>query len=190
MTQQQGWIIGAAIGFLLVAGINRVEAEEMTLKGTFAGTSLGTQMDLFPLGNPDGVAAGWSTAEITGNLGKRTNQSVVERVPTGPTQACPGGGFIIDAQNGIGFGTATGTWPSGDQLYSQTVTSTLCFDTAGRFTSTDTSRIVGGTGKFAGASGTVEQTGTGFIQYFDANADPAQGFGSFSGEFTGTLILP
>ena len=190
MTQRQGWIIGATIGFLLVAGISWAEAKDIPLKGTFAGTFLGTQMDLFPLGNPDGVAAGWQTAEVTGNLGKRTNQSVIERVPTGPTQACPGGVFIIDAQNGIGFGTGTGTWPNGDQIYSQIVTGTACFDTAGRFTSTDTSRIAGGTGKFAGASGTVEQTGTGFIQYFDAKANPAQGFGSFSGEFEGTLILP
>lgn len=190
MTQQQGWLIGVAIGLFLVAGINQVEAKDIPLKGTSAGTFLGTQMDLFPLGNPDGVAAGWSTAEVTGNLGKRTNQSVVERVPTGPTQACPGGVFIIDAQNGIGFGTGTGTWPDGDQLYSQIVRSTQCYDTAGRFTVTETARIVGGTGKFAGASGTVEQTGTGFFQYFDPNAKPPQGFGSFSGVFKGTLILP
>ena len=111
-------------------------------------------------------------------------------VTTGRTQACPGGVYIIDAQNGIGFGTGTATWPNGDQLYSQIVTRTQCFDTAGRFTSTDTVRIVGGTGKFAGASGTFEQSFSGFFQYFDANANPAQGFGSASGELEGTLILP
>ncbi|MGE0823112.1 MAG: hypothetical protein AB7G75_09015 [Candidatus Binatia bacterium] len=190
MTPQPGWIIGAAIGFLLVASIHRVEAKDIPLKGTSAGTFLSTRMDLFPLGNPDGVAAGWSTAEVTGNLGKRTVQAVSEAVPTGSTQACPGGVLIIDAQNRIGFGTSTVTWPNGDQLYIQIVTSTQCFDIAGGFTNTETVRVVGGTGKFAGASGTGEQTGTGFIQYFDANAKPPQGFGSFSGVFQGTLILP
>jgi hypothetical protein len=190
MKQRQGWIIGAALGCLLVAGTGRVEAKEIPYKATFAGTFLGTRMDLFPLGNPDGVAASWSTAEVTGNLGKRTVQSVAETVPTGPTAECPGGVFIIDAQNRIGFGTGTATWPNGDQIYNQTVTRTLCYDTVGRFTGTDTTRIVGGTGKFAGALGTFEQSVSGFTQYFDANADPAQGFGSFTGEFGGTLILP
>jgi len=190
MKQRQGWIIGAALGCLLVAGTGRVEAKEIRNNGTFAGTFLGTRMDLFPLGNPDGMAAGWSTAELTGKLGKRTSQSVGEVVPTGPTPECPGGVFIIDAQNGIGFGTTTQTWPNGDQIYGQSVTRTQCSDTVGRFTGTDTARIVGGTGKFAGASGTVEQSFSGFFQYFDANASPAQGFGSFSGEFEGTLILP
>jgi len=36
----------------------------------------------------------------------------------------------------------------------------------------------------------LSQTLSGFTQYFDANANPAQGFGSFSGEFEGTLMLP
>jgi hypothetical protein len=93
MKRQQSFISGAVIGILLVAGFGRVEAKEIPFKGTFAGTFLGTQMNLFPLGNPDGVAAGWSKAEVEGNLGKRTNQSVVEAVPTGPTTECPGGVF-------------------------------------------------------------------------------------------------
>jgi hypothetical protein len=164
MKQQQRLIIGAMMGILLIAGLGRVEAKEIPFKGTFAGTFLGTRMDLFPLGNPDGVAAGWSTAEVTGDLGKRTSQSVNEAVPTGPTAECPGGVFIIDAPNGIGFGTGTGTWPNGDQIHTQIVTRTECYDTAGRFTGTATGRVVGGAGKFAGASGTFEQSYSGFFQ--------------------------
>jgi len=131
MKQRQRLIIGVAIGCLLVAGTGRAEAKELPLKGNFAGTFLGTQMDLFPLGNPDGVAAGWTTGERTGILGKRSGQSVNESVPTGLTQACPGGVFVIDAPNGIGFAAGTETWPNGDQLYNRTVTRTLCYDTAG-----------------------------------------------------------
>jgi hypothetical protein len=38
--------------------------------------------------------------------------------------------------------------------------------------------------------GTGEQHYTSFFQVFDPNVAPSQGFGSFMGEFTATLILP
>ncbi len=186
MKQRQGWIIGAAIGCLLVAGLGRVEAKEIPFKGKFAGTFLTTRIDR----NDDGVPASWSTGVTTGNLGKRIFQALYEWVPTGPTAECPGGVFIIDAQNGKGFGTFTETFPNGDQYYARALTSTLCSDGVGGPTSSATISIVGGTGKFAGASGNVENSSASFFQAFDANANPPQGFGSFSGEFEGTLILP
>jgi hypothetical protein len=147
-------------------------------------------MDLFPLGNPDGLPAGWTTAEVFSTLGHASSQGVVEQVPTGPTQACPGGAFVIDAQHGNGFGTFTDTYEKGDQLYSQVSTGTLCFDSVGGFTGSNSVIIVGGTGKFAEASGTFEESFTGFVQAFDPNAKPLQTFVSFTGKFTGTLTLP
>ena len=184
MDRKKGLIIGAALGCLLVAGIGRVEAKEIPFKGKGAGTFLSARIDQ----NDDGVTAGWETGVVTDKLGKRTYQGVSETVPTGPTAECPGGVFIIDAQNG--FGTYTETFPNGDQLYSRTLTRTLCSDGVGGFTGAGTFSTVGGTGKFAGASGNGENSFVGFFQAFDANAVPPQGFGSSSGEFTGTLILP
>jgi hypothetical protein len=96
--------------------------------------------------------------------------------------------FVINAQNG--FGTYTETFPNGDQLYVQVLTRTVCSDSVGGFTGSTTISIVGGTGKFAGASENGENSFVGFFQVVDTNAVPPQGFGSFSGEFTGTLILP
>lgn len=186
MDSKKRLIIGAAIGFLFVAGIGRVEAKEIPLKGKVAGTFLSARIDQ----NDDGVTAGWETGVTTDKLGKYVYQGVSETVPTGPTAECPGGVFIIDAQNGKGFGTYTETFPNGDQLYSWTLTRTLCFDSVGGFTGSGTYSTVGGTGKFAGASGNGENSFVGFFQAFDANAVPPQGFGSSSGEFTGTLILP
>ena len=186
MKQRQRLIIGAAIGFLLVAGLSRVEAKEIPYKGTFAGTFLSSRIDR----NDDGVPAGWETGALTGTLGKRVYQGVSEAVPTGPTAACPGGVFIIDTQNGKGGGTYTETFPNGDQLYGRVLTRTFCSNGVGGFTGSSTLSYVGGTGKFAGASGNVENSFAGFYQAFDANAVPRQGFGPFSGEFTGTLILP
>jgi hypothetical protein len=98
--------------------------------------------------------------------------------------------FVIDAQAGMGFGSITNTTPNGDQLYSQILTRKLCANAVGGFTGSDTGIIVGGTGQFAGASGTFQQSFTGFFQAFDPNANPGQGFGSFTGSATGTLILP
>ncbi len=186
MKQRQGWIIGAAIGCLLVAGTGPVEAKQIPNNGKFAGTFLSSRIDR----NDDGVPASWETGVTTSNPGKRVYQGVSELVRTDPTAACPGGVFIIDAQNGQGFGTWTETFPNGDQLYAQVLTRTLCSDGVGGFTGSTTLSYVGGTGKFAGASGNGENSFAGFFQVFDANANPFQGFGSFSGEFEGTLMLP
>jgi len=189
MKTRKGLIIGIATGLLLAcsfAGANADHDHTRRNNGTFAGTFLGTRIDR----NDDGVPASWGTAELIGTLGKSTSQSVVEAVPTGPTSDCPGGVSIVDAQNGIGFGTTTRTFPKGDQLYSQLLTRTQCGLGGGEFTGSDTWTIVGGTGKFDGASGTVDVEWTSFIQAFDPNANPAQAFGSTSGEFEGTVVLP
>jgi hypothetical protein len=184
MDSKKRLIIGAALGCLLVAGVGQVEAKEIPLKSKVAGTFLTARIDQ----NDDGVTAEWETGVVTDKLGKRGYQGVSEVVPTGATAECPGGVFIIDGQNG--FGTFTETFPNGDQLYSQVLTRTVCSNGVGGFTGSNTISVVGGTGKFAGASGNGENSFTGFYQAFDANATPSQGFGSFSGEGTGTLILP
>ena len=137
--------------------------------GTFGGTFLSTRMDL----NDDGVLASWSTAEVNGTLGKRTNQAVVEVVdPTGPPPACPTTETVIDAQIGIGFSTLTATFPNGDQVYSRILTRTQCGLGGGRFKTDDVQEILGGTGKFEGASGTIEVHSISFCQAFDDNAVP------------------
>ena len=191
MLSRTAWLVGVSTGLLLTVGLDSADAKERSFNGTFSGTFLGTRINLFPTGAPDQSTAGWSTAVVDSNLGKSSSQGVAEEVPTGATTACPGGVFVIDAEHGVGFGTITNTsMKDGDQTYSEIRTRTVCADTTGGFTSTDTGVIRGGTGKFAGASGTFEQSYTGFFQVYDPNADPAQGFGSFTGQFTGTLILP
>ncbi|HEV8712694.1 MAG TPA: hypothetical protein VGX03_07700 [Candidatus Binatia bacterium] len=189
MKKRTGLIIGVATGLLLAVSFGGANADHdhtRRYKGRLAGTFLGTRIDL----NDDGVPATWSTQEVSGTLGKRTNQLVTESVHTGPTSDCPGGVSIVDAQHGLGFGTGTGTFPKGDQLYFQLLTRTQCGLGGGKSTVSDTWTIVGGTGKFDGASGTYEQHVTVICQAFDPNANPPQCFGSVSGEFDGTLTLP
>lgn len=186
MQTKKGLLTGIAAGLLFTCSVSHANARQIHFKGEFAGTFLGTRIDL----NDDGIAASWATAVANGTLGKHTSQAVVEVVPAGPTSECPGGVFIIDAQNGIGFGINTGTFPNGDQVYTRILTRSQCRLDGGRFTGSDTVSFVGGTGKFAGASGTFEQHFTGFFEAFDPNANPAQAFGSFSGGSEGALILP
>jgi hypothetical protein len=175
MKTRAGLIVGIATGLLLAVSFDAAIAEHdhRTLRndGKGAGTFLGTRIDL----NDDGVPASWSTVQLTGTLGKSTAQVLIEYVPTGPTSACPGGVFIVDAQQGIGFGTHTRTFPNGDQLYSQLLTRTQCGLGGGKYTGSDTWTIVGGTGKFEGASGTFDVQFTSFVQAFDPNANPARG---------------
>jgi hypothetical protein len=187
MKQRRELIISVATGLLLTVCFSDAKAEHTRrYKGQVAGTFLGTRIDL----NDGGVSAVWATQEVSGTLGKRTNQLVTESVPTGPTPDCPGGVSITDAPNGIGFGTGTGTFPTGDQLYFRLLTRAQCGLGGGQFTVSDTWTIVGGTGKFEGASGTYEQHVIVLCQVIDPNANPAQCFGSVSGEFDGTLTLP
>lgn len=187
MQPRKGLILGIAASLMLAASFGNASAEQTRRNnGKFGGTYISTRMDL----NDDGALATWSTAEVSGTLGKRTAQGIVEVVPTSATPECPGGVFIIDAQNGIGYSSTTHTFPNGDQLYSRIVTRTQCGLGGGKFTATDITETLGGTGKFEGASGTGEVHSVSQCQGFDANAVPPQCFGSFTGEFTGTMILP
>jgi hypothetical protein len=186
MKKSKGLTIGIVTG-LLVGSFSVANAEHTRRNnGTFGGTFLSTRMDL----NDDGALATWSTAEINGTLGKRSSQSIIEAVPTGVTPECPGGVSIIDALNGIGFSTLTATFSNGDQVYSRILTRTQCSLGGGRFKADDVQEILGGTGKFEGASGTVELHSISVCQAFDPNATPPQCFGSFTGEFEGTITLP
>lgn len=179
--------LGIATGLFLVIGLGNASAEHTRRNnGKLAGTFLSTRMDI----NDDGSLATWSTSLNTGTLGRRTVQGISESVPTGATTECPGGVSIIDAPNSIGFSTATATFPNGDQLYGRIRTRTQCGLGGGRFETNEIVEVLGGTGKFAGASGTTEVHSVSQCQAFDANATPPQCFGSFTGEFTGTITLP
>jgi len=192
MNKLQGWIIATAIGLLIgsfsIAKAGDKKEHTRPNNGTFGGTYLSTRIDVVDKG--DGIAASWSTAEVTGTLGKRTVQAVIEPKFTGVTAACPHGVFIIDAVNGIGFGKTTATFPNGDQLYSRILSRTQCGIDLGKFDTTDVQEILGGTGKFEGASGTSTLHSISICQASDQNANPPQCFGSSTGEFEGTITLP
>lgn len=192
MQRKKGLILGIATGLWLTVSFGNVKAEDNEEEhtrpnnGKFGGTYLTSRIDT----NDDGIAASWSTGEVTGTLGKRSFQSLSEIVPIGATAECPGGVFIIDAASGKGFGRTTQTFPNGDQIYSRILTRHQCGLGGGKNKANDTGEILGGTGKFEGASGTGKTHSISITQVGDANAVPRQSFGSFTGEFEGTITLP
>src|SRR5262245_20889179 len=192
MHRKKGLLLGIATGLLITVSFATAKADDQgegqtrPSKSKFGGTFLTSRIDT----NGDGIAASWSTGELTGTLGKRSFQSINEVVPTGATAECPGGEFIIDAANGIGFGVTTQTFPNGDQIYSRTLTRHQCGLGGGKNEANDTTEIIGGTGKFEGVSGSVETHSISITQIGDGNAIPRQGFGFFTGESEGTITLP
>ncbi len=185
MFRRTAWIIGVTAGFLFIVGLQSADAEHRDhrhTKFTYGGTYLN-----LPNLSPDGVTASWSTSEGSGTFGTYTSQGVSKPVyQEDPTGKCPGGLLVIDAQDGVGFGFSTDTFANGDQIYSKISTRTECLDGEGGFTGSDTGVVVGGTGNFAGVSGTYELSFTGFSQF----SNPPQEFGSFTGKGKGILGFP
>lgn len=148
---------------------------------TAAGTFLTSRLDA----NADGQASSWCTLQIRGGYqGSSTQQCINEDVFAGFTVDCPGGLFVVNDEQG-GTGVGTRTFPNAkDQIYVQLTERELCVNEFGQFSGEDSGIIVGGVGRYEGATGTFEWQYTGQAQYFDPAAVPPQQFGSLTA--TGT----
>ena len=179
----------AIFGIVFVSVFTNAHAGEIVENLKVGGTYLTSRIDA----NVDTLASSWCTLHIKGGIqGSSMQQCVNEDVPTPPTTDCPGGVFIVDASNGIGIGRGVRTFSSGvDQLFVELTERYLCVgvNAQGPFfkESYDRGVIIGGSGKFAEASGTYEFTYSGTILYGDDNANPPQYFGSITG--TGTFVI-
>lgn len=175
-----------SMGIVMVGMLGSATAQVITSSGTFGGTfNNATEIDV----NADGAQASTFSVEVENTaLGNYTCTGIIEEVASDPTEECPGGVIIIDAANSMGYALFTCTWPNGDQTYNRVLTRTDCCDLAGGCVGEDTGETTGGTGQFAGATGSFEQTFTASFQVFDPVS--SQGFGSFTGEATGTLDAP
>lgn len=146
-----------------------------------AGTFLTSRLDA----NADGEAASWCTLQIRGGYqGSSMQQCINEDVFVGFTADCPGGLIVVNDELG-GTGVGTRTFPNAeDQIYFQLTERELCINAFGQFAGQDSGVIVGGAGRFRGATGTYDWEYSGQLQYFDPAAVPPQQFGSLTG--TGT----
>ena len=181
--------IGLMLSCVIVLGSGKAEAGKIPLKGSFSGTFVATQTDT----NGDGQKAAFASVGTKGTLGSGTIQGVNEFVFSGPA-TCPNGnaGFEFTLLRPL-LPAAPAQFvqridSTGDLIFSEQTSNTLCFDpvTLIQFAS-GTSNITGGTGRFEGATGTVEFEATAKTLFEDAAGNF---FGEQSGTYTGTINTP
>ena len=176
--------IGLTLSCVIALGIGKAEAGKLPLKASFSGSFVNTQSDT----NGDGQKGGLNSGGTKGTLGPGTFQSVGEFVFSGPG-TCPNGnpGFIFTLLPGMGHGVGRQD-STGDLTFTELTSETICFDpiTTIQFFS-GAENITGGTGRFAGATGSDTFSGTARTLFEDAAGNF---FGEFSGTLEGTIITP
>ena len=122
-----------AVGVLAPAGaLGKAGGTDRPIKGNVSGTTV------LDLGTLTFVS---DTTGTLSHLGTTTTHFEATLTPTGPSTFTVAGSFVTVAANG-------------DQLFA-TFTGSGTLDASGNATGTATSTFTGGTGRFAGASGTV-----------------------------------
>ena len=177
------WTIGLACSFVIALASGRAEARDIRIKGDMAGTFLTARIDL----NNDGGLADWATWVEKSNLGQSSVQGVIEGVLVPPSGACPAGQLETALVGGSIINTFLHTR---DLLFIQPTSRVLCFDPATGVSSAHTvATITGGTGKFAGATGSVDYRFTASASLGDSDPASNQGFGYFTGTVEGTINI-
>lgn len=179
--------VGITLGLMLTvatgwADDDRSHGKQIRIKGSFAGSFSPSAFDF----NSDGQKAGVDFTTSTSNLGSATNHCQSEYLPALPTPiTCSPGTleFPLIAINCVSTNTITL-----EQLFAFYSSGSLCVDpNTGAFTAKVQGDFVGGTGRYTGATGSVQNRTTGFFFV----CDPAGGcFGNETGTFTGTLTFP
>jgi hypothetical protein len=178
------WTIGLACSFVIVLASGRAEARDIRIKGDWAGSALTSRIDL----NNDGGLADWATWVEKSNLGQSSAQFVIEQVIVPPTGACP----ADQVETALVAGSIVNTFlHTRDQLFIQFTSRIACIDpVTGVASGHVIATIMGGTGEFAGATGSVEYRFTGSTLLADFDPASNQVFGPFTGTVEGTLALP
>jgi len=175
--------ITIALVFLTAVKQENSELEEVTAAGSF----LTSRIDA----NGDGEGSSWCTVQIKGgNQGSSMQQCINEDVFAGTSEECPLGRYVVNEELG-GTGRGVRTFPNGvDQIFFVLTQRDACADANGRITGSDAGVVLGGTGRYAGATGTYALDYEGQILYGDPLATPPQFFGSISGSGTWVINFP
>jgi hypothetical protein len=181
------FIIGIALVLLTIA-LGSVEAGAQPFHASSVGTC--TNKDDFSV---TGTPGHYCTVVGKSTLGPYTAQVVGEAPPDGQTCPLPGGGSGVEFVF-VGIDVVLSFAATQEQLFlhlSPSVTSHACFDlTTGVETGQATFNVSGGTGRFAGATGTTVETFQ-FISLAPLARPPGKGFfGSLTSTFDGTIDLP
>lgn len=152
-------------------------ASELNMSIRYVGTGLDTAIDT----NEDGIAVGWTQADSKGTFGKSTTVIVAEWALSS-TVTCPAG-YYIPLE--VVKANAILTFPDQSQLATLSYSGWLCINPfSGLYKGEGSGDLVGGTGRFEGASGVYVTTFDGVFLDFDT------GFRSIDGVIDGTVVLP
>jgi hypothetical protein len=176
-------LLGMALVPILLGVPGSAAGKEIRFKSEYSGSTV-TRQD----SNNDGIRSALGILTCKSNLGRCTGQAVGEALPTG-SGTCPNGngGLTYTLLPGSGHGF-TRFDKTGDMIFSEIVAETACYDlTTGILYKSGTSRVTGGTGRFAGATGTGTFEGTQWLLYIDGDGNA---FAAQSGTGTGTIVLP
>ena len=180
------FVTGVVLGMGLAVAAGNVEAKEKQFHANFAGII--TNKDDFSF---TGTLGGSSYQSVAGKstLGSYTAQIVAEVLPDGNTCTLPSGGSGVELVVN-GEVVVLSFLERGDQLFLNLspLGQLGCFDPA---TGTVSGQIIfdisGGTGQFAGATGTIVKTYK-VIVLAPPASPPGKGlFDSFTGTFDGTI---
>ena len=150
------------------------QAGEITLNQRYSGNSLPTMVDT----NGDGVTAGDGNFYVRGGPGRATVDSFNEFTAFAPyfVDGC-------DLRAGLVAQTYVETFQDGSMLFYQATEGFLCLSLATFVIDFVAEGVItGGTGRFAGASGTWVNVGKGFSAGVQMNA--------FEGTIKGTIVVP
>lgn len=162
-----------------------MEAAAKTFRGkiTYSGSTV-TRHD----SNGDGIKSALGILTCKSPMGRCTMQAVGEALPDGPGP-CPNGNpglrYRVMPGSSRGFIRFDRT---GDMIFSEVVAETACYDlTTGILTKSGTSRITGGTGRFARATGEGRFEGRQWLLHVDAEGNA---FAAQEGTSEGTIVIP
>jgi hypothetical protein len=183
--------LGIAL-FVLTSGVGTANAKTQNITCNFAASfadGVETNIDT----NSDGRSATLAQSINNCSFGRFFIQVETELVAVTSNTTCKPGLLEEHLVQNHSVWTEE---KSSDQLFWSTTSLTFCVDLSSPdlpFTYTGQATVTGGTGKFAGAAGTLNFQGAGKYLVFGFKGGPSGPFGGF-GQFTetesGTLSLP
>jgi hypothetical protein len=184
----RSWAIGLACSLMITLTSGRAEAGQIQSKGSFSGTIVSTESDT----NGDGQKAILYILGLKGTLGQATQQAMVEFEfgDLANPVICPNGnpGVQFTPVPGGAAHIVRRYDSTGDLLFFHITSASGCFDlvTQLQFAS-GTGEIIGGTGRFEGATGTTDFSGTATTLFLD---EAGNFFVQVSGTIKDTIITP
>jgi hypothetical protein len=173
-----------AAGALVAVAAFSGPPEGVPIKISYWGSGIETAVDSD--GDPFGLKLSLSMAEASGSFGA-VSAYITSEFAVDPSIECPTGYLPLR----LFQSTSVVNFAAGDQLFGSVYDGEMCLDFdpftgtgSGYYFGDAEGDYIGGTGRFAGATGTFYSTYTGY------NLEPAlTGFRSIAGEIEGRVIL-